>query len=94
MQIRIEPEQLAEISSGLKERGEEFRSLVEQMKILIGKIPEAWAGQSAEAYVGQFEELQPGFNQVEELIQTIGIQIDQVVAAAQELDAEIAGKLQ
>ena len=93
MTIRYEPEQLIEISNGLKAKSQDFRGLVEEMQRLIERIPDAWAGQAADMYIAKFEEFKPGFNAVEELIEIIGIQIEQVLAGAQEWDSTAAGKL-
>ena len=44
------------------------------------------------AYVEQFAGLKPGLDKTRELVETIARQIDQSLAAAQELDANIAGQ--
>ena len=44
------------------------------------------------AYVEQFAGLKPGLNQTRELVETIARQIEQTLAAAQELDSNIAGQ--
>ena len=93
MQIRVEPEQLEEISVSLKGEGDKFEECISAMDGLIKKIPEAWAGQSAEAFQGQFDELRPSFQQVRELIEDIGIQINEVIKVVQEMDEEIASKM-
>ena len=46
----------------------------------------------ADAYVEQFAGLKPGLDKTRELVETIARQIDQSLAAAQELDANIAGQ--
>ena len=93
MQIRVEPEQLEEISTQLKGEGDKFEECINAMDGLIKRIPEAWAGQAAEAFQGQFEELKPSFQQVRELIEDIGVQINEVIQAVQNMDEEIASKM-
>ena len=91
MQIRVETEQLSEISAKLHQERDQFAECVQRMAALIGQIPDVWAGASAESFVAQFEGLQPTFLQVEDLIDTIGVQAAEVVAAVSDLDASIAG---
>ncbi|TDW08585.1 WXG100 family type VII secretion target [Breznakia blatticola] len=93
MQIRIEPEMLEEISTNLKNEGQNFEDCIGKMEAQIGRIPDAWAGQAAEAYQGQFAELKPSFEKVRELIADISQQINDVIRASQELDEDIASKL-
>ncbi|MDR1795588.1 MAG: WXG100 family type VII secretion target [Erysipelotrichaceae bacterium] len=92
MRIRIEPTALASISSGLKVKGESFAALTSEMSSLISSLPQYWEGRAATAYLNQFEELKPGFVKVQQLIETISTQISQVIAAAEELDSQIAAK--
>ena len=51
-----------------------------------------WEGAAANAYVEQFAGLKPGLDETRTLVETIARQIDQSLAAAQELDANIAGQ--
>ncbi|MBC1560144.1 WXG100 family type VII secretion target [Listeria booriae] len=91
--IGIDTEELASISTNLKTHAESYDDLVKAMKSEVDKIPTAWDGQAAEAYVEQFEELKPSFNNVLELIETISIQLKQVIEANENLDKETSGKL-
>lgn len=93
MQIRVEPDQLQELSTGLQTQKEAFNDTVAQMQNLVNQIPDAWAGAAAEAYQTQFNDLKPTFDSVSELIDTISVQITQVIEEVQALDSAIAGKL-
>jgi WXG100 family type VII secretion target len=91
MQIRVETDQLIDISNRLHQYRDEFNTLVQAMNDQINIIPDVWAGHAADSFVDQWEGLKPTFVQVEELIDTIGIQTAEVVAAMEELDTNIAG---
>ena len=93
MDIGIHIEGLQEIKGQLDVQKEAFIDVVQALKTEIEKIPENWVGTAAEAYVEQFESLQPSLQNVEELIDTISTQITQVVSATEGLDDEIAGIL-
>ena len=89
--IRLNAEGLTNSSTQLK--GNEFESWINEVQALINSLPESWEGAAAEAYAEQFNQLKPSLIQTRELIETIATQIDQTLAAAQELDANIASKL-
>jgi len=93
MQIRLEPEQLQELSTQLRGEGDKFEDCIAAMDALINRIPDAWAGQAAEAFQEQFSSLKPGFEQVRTLIDDIGTQIADILRTVQELDDDIASKL-
>lgn len=93
MEIGINSVGLEEIKGQLAVQKEAFNDVVSALKTEIDKIPECWVGTAAEAYVEQFESLQPAFKNVDELIETITTQITQVVSATEGLDDEIAGIL-
>ena len=91
--IRLNAEGLTNSSTQLKVKGNEFESWIGEVERLIGNLTESWEGDAAEAYAEQFNQLKPSLLQTRELIETIAIQIDQTLAAAQELDSSIASKL-
>ena len=94
MQFKVSPEKLEEISLSLKGEGDKFEECISIMNELIKQIPEAWEGQAAGAFEVQFDELRPGFQQVRELIESIGDQIAQVIEVVEKMDKDIASKLQ
>ena len=91
--IRLNAEGLTNSSTQLKGKGNEFESWINEVQALINSLPESWEGAAAEAYAEQFNQLKPSLIQTRELIETFATQIDQTLAAAQELDANIASKL-
>ncbi|MDD8048685.1 MAG: WXG100 family type VII secretion target [Thomasclavelia sp.] len=91
--IRLNAEGLQSASNNLKQEGNEFETLVNQMQSVVNSLPEAWEGEAANAYVEQFSQLKPNLDKTRELIATIATQIDQTLQAAQELDSNIASKL-
>lgn len=91
--IRLNEEGLVQSSSQLKQNGSELESLIGNMQRVIDSLPEYWEGDASEAFREQFANLKPGLNEARQLVEDIAVQIDQTLAAAQELDANIASKL-
>ncbi len=91
-QIRLNAEGLSQASASLRNQGNNLESLIAQMQNVINSLPDSWEGAAANAYVEQFAGLKPGLDKTRELVETIARQIEQTLAAAQELDSNIAGQ--
>lgn len=91
--IRLNAEGLQFSSTQLKQKGDEFESLISDLQRIVESLPESWEGAAAEAFVEQFLSLKPGLDETRNLIETIAVQIDQTLQAAQELDDKIASQL-
>ncbi len=91
-QIRLNAEGLSQAATNLRNQGNELEGLIGQMQNVINSLPDSWEGAAANAYVEQFAGLKPGLDKTRELVETIARQIDQSLAAAQELDSNIAGQ--
>lgn len=91
--IRLNAEGLNNVSNQLKGDGDTLENLIQKMQREIDSLTECWEGDAAVAYGEQFARLKPGLQETRQLIQDIAVQIDQTLAAAQELDANIASKL-
>jgi WXG100 family type VII secretion target len=91
-QIRLNAEGLSKAAMNLRNQGNDLESLIGQMQGVINSLPDSWEGAAANAYVEQFAGLKPGLDETRELVETIARQIEQTLAAAQELDTNIAGQ--
>ncbi len=91
-QIRLNAEGLSQAAMNLRNQGNDLESLIGQMQGVINSLPDSWEGAAANAYVEQFAGLKPGLDETRELVETIARQIEQTLAAAQELDTNIAGQ--
>ena len=87
-QIRLNAEGLSQASLNLRNYGNNLENLIGEIQNVINSLPDSWEGAAANAYVEQFA----GLNQTRELVETIARQIEQTLAAAQELDSNIAGQ--
>ena len=94
MKIGVNTELLSEIYANLQSYKEDFTTLVGSIGTEIGTIPDAWDGDAAVAYGEQWDDLKNNtLNEVENLLDTIGIQVGEVIAAMEEMDDSIAGVL-
>ena len=91
-QIRITPEQMRTRASEFRTEGENFQDVINKMQNLINTLQEEWEGQASQGFAAQFESLKPSFNNVRQLIDDIGSQLDSTAAAVEQLDQEIASK--
>jgi len=91
-QIRISPEQMHARAGEFRTEGENFQSVINKMQNLIGVLQEEWEGQASQKFASQFDSLKPSFNEMKQLIDDIGSQLDGTAAAIQNLDSEIASK--
>ena len=91
-QIRITPEQMRTRASEFRTEGENFQDVINKMQNLINTLQEEWEGQASQGFAAQFESLKPSFNNVRQLIDDIGSQLDSTATAVEQLDQEIASK--
>lgn len=94
MQIGVNTEQLSLIYSKLQAYKEDFGTLVTDIGTQIDSVPEVWDGEAAVEYQNQWESLKTTtLNDVENLLDTIGVQVGEVIDAMDTLDSSIADKL-
>lgn len=91
-QIRITPEQMRVRANEFRTEGENFQECINKMRSLINALQEEWEGQASQGFAAQFEALEPAFNNVRELIDDIGGQLDSTATSIENLDQEIASK--
>lgn len=91
-QIRITPEQMRTRAGEFRTEGSNFETVINKMQSLINVLQDEWEGQSSQQFASQFETLKPSFNQMRQLIDDIGGQLDGTATALENLDQDIAQK--
>jgi len=86
------PEQMLARSGEVRGQGEGFQRVIDRMQSIIDELQTEWEGAASQAFAQQFDGLKPSFNEMKELIDKIGTQLDQTATAVEDLDNEIAGK--
>ncbi|MBP1045589.1 WXG100 family type VII secretion target [Enterococcus sp. BWM-S5] len=93
MKIRLEYPEMEALSNQLHSQEETFQQCVAELNRLIHSVPDSWEGKSADAYINQFEELQPAFEQTQVIIEALQQQIKETMAVMKEKDSSLASKL-
>ena len=93
-QIRMTPEQMRTRAGEVRGNGETFQEVINSMQNIINELQSEWEGAASQAFAQQFDALKPSFNDLRQLIDDIGMQLDQTADAVETLDNEIAGKFQ
>ena len=91
-QIRLTPEQMRQRAGEVRTQGETFQDVVNRMQSIINELQSEWEGQASRAFAEQFERLKPAFNDMRQLIDDIGTQLNSTADAVEQLDMDIAGK--
>jgi WXG100 family type VII secretion target len=91
-QIRITPQQMRQRSSEVRNQGETFQGVIGRMQSIINELQSEWEGQASRAFAEQFDRLRPAFNDMRQLIEDIGTQLNATADAVERLDQEIAGR--
>lgn len=93
-QIRITPDQMRGRAGEFRTEGNNFEEVINKMQNLINVLQDEWEGEASSQFAQQFEALKPSFNEVRQLIEDIGGQLDATANAVEQLDQDIAKKFQ
>ena len=91
-QIRITPEQMRARAGEVRTEGENFQQVINKMQNLINVLQDEWEGQASQKFASQFDSLKPSFNEMKQLIDDLGGQLDGTANALEQLDQDIAQK--
>jgi len=91
-QIRMTPEQMNSRASEVRGQRDAFEEVINRMQAIINELLTEWEGAASASYSQQFEELKPSFNNMKQLLDDMGTQLDKTAAAVKALDEEIASK--
>ena len=91
-QIRMTPEQMRQRAGEVRTQGETFQDVINRMQSIISELQTEWEGQASRAFAEQFDRLKPAFNDMRQLIDDIGSQLNATANAVEQLDQDIASK--
>ncbi len=91
-QIRMTPETMRQRAGEVRGEGETFQDVINKMQNIINELQTEWEGQASQQFAQQFDTLKPSFNDMKQLIDDIGSQLDATANAVEQLDQDIAGK--
>lgn len=88
------PEEMRQKSQEISTCGENFSGLMTELKTAIDFLCDgSWAGASSEAFLEQYEELKPGFDNTLELINGISGQLKEIANILETTNTDIAQAL-
>jgi WXG100 family type VII secretion target len=91
-QIRITPDEMRARSGEVHRQRDVFKDVINTMGNIINQLQSEWEGEASRSFDEQFNRLRPSFNQMEELLDSLGIQLRQTGDALEQLDSDIAGQ--
>jgi len=91
-QIRMTPDQMRGRAGEVRNQGETFQDVINRMQSIIHELQTEWEGEASRAFEGQFNRLKPAFNDMRQLINDIGTQLDSTANAVEQLDQDIASR--
>ena len=91
-QIRMSPEQMRSRAGEVRQQGETFQEVINRMGNIINELQSEWEGQASQAFAQQFDRLRPSFNEMRQLVDDIGTQLNGTANAVEQLDQEIASR--
>jgi len=91
-QIRMTPEAMRGRASEVRTQGENFQDTINRMQSIINELQTEWEGNASRAFASQFDRLKPSFNEMRQLIDDIGTQLDATANAVEQLDQDIAAR--
>jgi len=91
-QIRMTPETMRTRATEVRHQGETFQEVIGRMHGIITELQSEWEGAASTAFAEQFYRLKPAFNEMRQLIDNIGMQLDQTANAVEQMDNQIAGQ--
>jgi len=86
------PEQMRSRAGEVRTQGETFQDVINRMSNIINELQTEWEGQASRAFSDQFNRLKPSFNDMRQLIDDIGTQLDATANAVEQLDQDIASR--
>jgi WXG100 family type VII secretion target len=91
-QIRMTPETMRSRAGEVRTQGSDFEVVINKMQNIINDLQAEWEGAASAGFASQFDRLKPSFNEMRQLIDDIGGQLDATATAVENLDNEIASK--
>ena len=89
-QIRITPDEMRMRSREVFNQKETFVGVIGSMTGIINQLQTEWEGEASRSFYDQFGRLQPAFNQMTELLETLSKQLQQTGDALERLDQDIS----
>ncbi|MCL2826202.1 MAG: WXG100 family type VII secretion target [Eggerthellaceae bacterium] len=89
-QIRISPDVMRQRAGQYRNEAENVSSVISSMDNLLNMLQGEWEGEASRSYEQRYQELKPGFQKAQELIEEIAQALDQTATTLEDTDSSIA----
>ncbi len=91
--ISFSPEQARGVARSIKNKGDATKGVVEQLDREIKSVEGWWEGDSARAFVDEFNNLKPSLDKLVECVHNISMQLDKIAEIKEQSERDIASQL-
>jgi WXG100 family type VII secretion target len=91
--IRVTPEQLEEKAQRYQDESGKVEEQIGVLRGLINQLQDEWEGESSRAFAQQYEELEPSFKQMAQLLADVSRQLDSTAKTLRDTDQTIASQI-
>lgn len=91
--IKVTPEQLRSVSNQFKRASEESQNLRNTLNGEVRGLQGEWAGLASNKFAEGFEQWEQDMMRYSEMLEAIGIKLEQVATTFQETDERIASQV-
>jgi WXG100 family type VII secretion target len=91
--IRVTPAELEAMATRYNHESGEVAGQIGRLDGMIGELQSMWEGASSAAFAEQYERLKPHFNDMRDLLNEIGVQLNRTGNALRDADEQIAGQI-
>ncbi|WP_121662335.1 WXG100 family type VII secretion target [Metabacillus litoralis] len=91
--IRVTPEELEQVADLYGKEGVEVQDQIVRLDKMIERLVGMWEGESSRAFQDQYVMLRPSFVDMQELLDSINLQLKSTAQALRDADADIASQI-
>ncbi len=91
--ISFSPEQARGVARSIKNKGDAAKDIINQLDREIKSVEGWWEGESARAFVDEFNSLKPSLDKLVECVHNISMQLDKIAEIKEQSERDIASQL-
>jgi len=93
-QIRVTPDELERVSEQFRFEGDNLEELLSRIhSLMFDELDGVWEGEAKGAFFEQYDNLEPSFQQMRELLEKIYLQLGSTAEALRGADADVASQI-
>ncbi|MFJ7932754.1 WXG100 family type VII secretion target [Sporosarcina sp. NPDC096371] len=91
--IRVTPAELESMATRYNHESGEVASQIGRLDGMMSELQSMWEGASSAAFAEQYERLKPHLNEMRELLNEVGLQLNRTGNALRDADQQIASQI-